>query len=163
MQSKGSVLIFLVILAFPIIAISTNHDLFFGIMAVIVAIISLMNIHRIIKKSSFNEQEIDEKLEEELEELADIDIKKIGNGLSVVYNLISILFLLYCSFFLETILLKSIASFAILLQIYFIIEKTKKNSGVFDKNRLKPQVLLSNISNITVILLVLFNKISVMS
>lgn len=163
MQSKGKVIIFLVIFAFPIIAISANHQLFFGIIAAIMTIISLTNINNILKKNCFEEHEIDEELDEELEELVEIDIKKFGNGLSVVNNLISIVFLCYCSFYLETILLKALASFAILLQIYFIIKKTKRSSEVFDRNKFKPQILLASISNVTVVILTLYSKISQMN
>lgn len=160
MQSKGKAFIFLVVLAFPIIAISANHQIFFGAIAVIMTINSFMNICNIAGNNGFEEQEADEELEEEIEELADIDIKKLGDGLSVVYNLIAILFLCYCVFYLETIVLKVIATFAILLQLFFIYKKTVKNSDIFDKNKYKPQIMLASMSNVAVILFTLLNKIS---
>ncbi|NLK87500.1 MAG: hypothetical protein GX279_08425 [Clostridiaceae bacterium] len=160
MQSKGSVFVFLAILVFPIIAISTNHQIFFGVIAAILTIVSFANIVNIAGGNSFDEQEIDEELEEELEDLVNIDIKMLGAGLSVVCNLIIILFLCYCAFFLENTLLKGITAFAILLQLYFVLVKTKKNSGVFDRNNHKPQIFLASMSNVTVILFTLLNKIS---
>lgn len=163
MQSKSKALIFLVILAFPIIAISANHQIFFGAIAVIMTINSISNIYNIAGYNGFEEQEADEELEEELEELADIDIKRFGDGLSVVSNLVAILFLCYCAFYLETIVLKGIASFAILLQLFFILKKTRKKSDSFDRNNYKPQILLASMSNVAVILFTLFNKISRLS
>lgn len=68
MQSKGSLLIFLAVLAFPIIALSADHNIF----------------------------------------------------------------IFYCAFYLETILLKGIAALAMTLQVYFIIKKSQKGSAGFD-------------------------------
>jgi glucan phosphoethanolaminetransferase (alkaline phosphatase superfamily) len=160
MQSKGSVFVFLAILAFPVIAISADHQIFFGVIAAILAMISLANIMSIVIGDGFEEQEIDEELEEELEDLVDIDLKMFGAGLSVASHLIVILFLCYCVFYLEGILLKGVTAFAILLQLFFILKKTKNNSGIFDKNSYKPQILLASMSNVTVILFTLINKIS---
>jgi hypothetical protein len=131
--------------------------------AAVLAIVSLSDILNIVKGNGFEEQEVDEELEEELEDLIDIDLKMFGTGLSIVCNLIIILFLCYCSFYLEGILLKGIAVFAILLQLYFILQKTRKNSGIFDKNSHRPQIMLASLSNIAVILFTLLNKISKLS
>lgn len=96
MQSKGSLLIFLAVLAFPIIALSADHNIF----------------------------------------------------------------IFYCAFYLETILLKGIAALAMTLQVFFIIKKSQKGSAGFDKNQHKPQILLSSISNISVVLFAILNKLS---
>ena len=160
MQSRGSTLIFLVILAFPVIAISANHQIFFGVIATILTVISFANIYNIAKGNGFEEKEVDEELEEELEELVDIDLKMFGAGLSVVCNLIIILFLCYCAFYLESILLKGVTALSILLQLYFIQKKIGKNSGIFNRNKHKPQIFLASISNTAVVLFTLLNKIS---
>lgn len=76
--------------------------------------------------NSFQQHELDEELESDLEELIDIDIRKFGDGLSVVINMVVIVFIIYCAFFLETILLKAIASLAIVFQVHFIINKAKR-------------------------------------
>lgn len=159
MQSKGSMLIFMAILAFPIIAISTNHNLFFGALSAIVSLVSFRYLYYLLIKDDFEDQQPDEDLEAELEELADIDLRKVGTGLSITYNLMVILYLIYCAFYLDTILLKGIAAFAILLQMHFIIKKVGNKESPYDKNRNKPQILLSSVSNIVVVIFAVLNKI----
>lgn len=159
MQSKGSMLIFIAILAFPIIAISTNHNLFFGALSAIVSLVSFRYLYFLLIKDDFEDQQPDEDLEAELEDLADIDLKKVGAGLSITYNLLVILYLIYCSFYLDTILLKGIAAFAILLQIHFITKKVGYMETPYDKNQNKPQILLSSVSNIVVVVFAVLNKI----
>lgn len=159
MQSKGSVLIFLAILAFPIIAISTNHNLFFGALSAIVAAVSFKYLYYLLIKNEFADQQPDEDLEAELEELADVDMRKVGAGLSITYNLLVILYLIYCSFYLDTFLLKGIIAFAILLQMHFIIKKVNYKKTPYDKNLNKPQILLSSVSNIVVVVFAVLNKI----
>jgi hypothetical protein len=161
MQSKGSVLIFLAVLAFPVIALSTNHNIFFGVTAALITLAAVKSIYTLLMLNSFQQHELDEELESDLEELIDIDIRKFGDGLSVVINMV--VFIIYCAFFLETILLKAIASLAIVFQVHFIINKAKKGSAGFDKNLHKPQILLSSISNLTVVLFTILNKLSRLS
>lgn len=160
MQSKGGVLIFMAILAFPIIAISTNHNIFFGIAAAAVTFASIRHIYSLVMLNGFQEHEIDEELEEDLEDLIGIDIQRFGAGLSVVLNLVVILFICYCAFFLEAVLLKAVAALAISLQVRFIIKKVRAKDSPFDKNEHKLQILLSSVSNITVVLFTLLNKLS---
>lgn len=159
MQSKGSMLIFMAILAFPIIAISTNHNLFFGALSAIVAAVSFRYLYYLLVKDEFEDQQPDEDLEAELEELADINLKKVGAGLSIAYNLLVILYLIYCAFYLDTVLLKGITAFAMSLQIHFILKKVGYKKTAYDNNQNKPQILLSSISNIVVIVLAVLNKI----
>jgi hypothetical protein len=159
MQSKGAVLLFLAIFALPLIAVSTNHNLFFVLVSIAVVVLSLKDIYSLLTVNNFPDQQLDEELEEELEDLVDIDLKRFGTGISVVYNMIVVLFLVYCAFYLITHYLKILASFAILLQVHFIIKKLKDKEQSFDKNLHKPQILLSSISNIAVVVFAVLNKI----
>lgn len=163
MQSKGSVLLFLAILALPVIAISSNHRIFFAIVSIFIFIISSKYLFSFFIEKGFQDRKADEELEAELEEMANIDVKRFGTGLSAVYNMIVILYLFYCAFFLDTLVMKGITSFAILLQIYFIINKTKSKNQDFDINVHKPQVLIASVSNIIIILFTVMNKISRLS
>lgn len=159
MQSKGSMIVFLVILAFPIISISTNHNLFFGSLSIIITVVSVRYLYYLLVKNEFEDNLPDEEVEAELEELADIDLKKVGAGLSITFNLLVILYLIYCSFYLDTILLKGLATFAILLQIHFINKKVGYKKTPYDRNQNKPQILLSSVSNIVVVVFAVLNKI----
>ena len=159
MQSKGSMLIFLAILAFPVVAISTNHHLFFGVFSAIVLAVSFRYLYFLLVGDKFADQQPYEDLEAELEELADIDLKVVGAGLSISFNLLVILYLLYCAFYLDTLVLKGVTAFAIFLQIYFIIKKADFQKKPYDKNRNRPQILLSSLSNIVVVVFTVLNKI----
>ncbi|HEX2945330.1 MAG TPA: hypothetical protein VHT96_05185 [Clostridia bacterium] len=160
MQSKGSVLIFLIILAFPVIAIFSDHQIFFVIMSIIIAFVSCRYIFNLLSGNGLGDSESDEELEEELEDMVDIDIRLFGTGMSVAYNLLVILFLVYCTFFLGTVLLNGITALAIILQIHFIVKKLGSKSQSFDINRYKPQILISSLLNLTVIILAAINKIA---
>lgn len=160
MQSKGGILFFLILLVSPVIAILSDQQIFFVIMSIIVALVSFKYIYSLLSGNGFNDRENSEELEEELEDLIGIDIRLLGTGMSVLYNMLVILFLIYCAFFLDTILLKTVTAFAILLQIHFIIKKVRKIYQNFNKNQYKLQILLSSLLNLTVILLAAINKIS---
>lgn len=160
MQSKGSVLIFLIILIFPIIAIFSDHQIFFVIMSIIIAFVSCRFIFNLLSGNGLDERENDEELEEELEDMIDIDVRLFGTGMSVAYNMLVILFLIYSAFFLDNILLKGISTLAIILQIYFIIKKVGSKLQSFDRNRFKLQILISSLLNLVVIVLATINKIA---
>lgn len=160
MQSKSLVFLFIIVIAIPIIALSSNHEIFFGVASLIIAVLSVRYIYRLLTGESLQSSESDKEMEEELEELINIDVKRLGTGLGVVYNLFIILFLCYCTFYLETFLLKAVASFSILLQIHFIIRKTGKHTPVFNQDQLKPQILLASVLNIAVIIFTILNKLS---
>ena len=160
MQSKSLVYLFVIVIAIPIIALSSNHEIFFGVASLIITVVSVKYLYRQFSAESLQGTEADEDLETELEELIDIDVKRFGTGLSVVYNLLVILFLFYSAFYLETIILKAAASFAILFQINFIIKKTRKHTPIFSPDQHKPQILLASVLNIAVIIFAIMNKLS---
>ncbi len=159
MQSKGMVLLFLAIFALPLIAISTNHNLFFVLISIVLVVLSSRDIFSLISGNSLQDQQLNEELEEELEEFVDIDLQRFGTGMSVVYNMIVVLFLIYCAFFLNTLLLKCLTAFAILMQIHFIVKKIKDKNHFYNKNQQKPQIFISGISNIAVVFFAVLNKI----
>lgn len=159
MQSKSLAFLFIIIITIPIIALSTNHEIFFVVMSLIITVICVRYIFRLISGESLKGNEADEELEEELEDLIGIDIKKFGKGISVASNLLVILFMIYCAFFLKTIIIKSVASFAIILQVFLILKKTGKNALPFNPDKHKPQIILSSIFNIAVVIFTVFNKL----
>ena len=159
MQSKSLVFIFIIVITIPIIALASNHEIFFAVASLVITIISVRYIFRQFSGESLRGTETDDEMEDELEDLINIDVKRFGTGLSVVCNLLIILFFCYCAFYLDTIVLKALASFAILLQIHFIIRKTGKHTLIFNPDKHKPQILLSSVLNIAVIIFTILNKL----
>jgi len=160
MQSKSIVILFIVIMLVPVMALFSNHEIFFWVLSLILLVLSFRNIYKLVSGKSLQSSESDEELEEELEELIDINVKKFGTGLGVISSLLIILFLFYCAFFLEAFLLKAIVAFAILFQIHFIIKKTGKSSWAYSSDRHKPQILAASILNISIIVFSVMNKLS---
>ena len=159
MQSKSLALLFILVIALPILALLSNHEIFFAVMSLMITVISVRYIFRQFSKESFKGTEADEEMEEELEELIEIDVKRFGKGISIASNLLVTVFIFYCAFFLETIILKAVASFAISLQVYFITKKTGKSILPFDADRHKPQIILSSVLNIAVVIFTVINKL----
>lgn len=165
MQSKSLFLFFIIIVTLPLIAIATNHEIFFIVVSLIIAIIASKYMFKLISGEGGHDnkpfENIEEELEEELEELINIDIKKFGTGLSVVYNMLVILYLCYCAFFLNRFILKVIASFAILFQIHFIIKKTGKHTPAFNPYQSNPQSVVSILLNTTILFFTIISKLKI--
>jgi hypothetical protein len=151
--------LFTIIIAAPIVALFSNHEVFFAVMAFCITILSFRYFYMLFAGESLRSAESDEELEEELEELIDIDVKRLGTGLSVASNLLAILFFVYCAFYLDTLVLKALASFAIILQIYFILKKAARIELPFNPDKLKPQIILSSVLNVAVVIFTLLNKL----
>jgi len=159
MQSKSTVFVFMSLITLPIIMLSSNHEIFFGITSLILTVSSVKYFYELFLDNEIPPDASEAELEEELEELIGIDVKKLGTGLSIVYNMLIILFLCYCAFFMETLVFKAVASFAIMLQIYFIVKKSGKHPVDFRPDLYKPQLILSNILNLSMIIFTVINKL----
>lgn len=159
MQSKRIALLFIVITLIPVLALFSNHEMFFWILSIILSVVSVRNIIKLVTGENLQSFESDDEIEDELEELIDIDVKRLETGISVATILLVILFLFYCAFYLEAFVLKVIVAFAIMLQIYFIFKKTEKLIKAYSPDRYKPQIILASILNITIILLSVINKL----
>ena len=159
MQSKSIVAIFIAIMLIPILALFSNHEIFFWVLSLIILVFSAKNIYRLITGESLKSNDSDDEIEEELEELVDIDFKTLGTGLSVISSLLVILFLIYCAFYLEAFILKAVVTFAIILQVYFIVKKTEKIALGYSPNHHKLQIFMASLVNIAIILFTVLNKI----
>jgi hypothetical protein len=149
----------MLILAIPILLISTDHELFFILASTIVTITSASFIAASVSGTDLHINEEDDDLQEELEDLMNIDMKKLGTGFSILYNMLNILLLCYCSFYLKSVIFKVIISTAVILQIFFIRKKYKENTPDLDQKLIKPQMFTANVINITIILFTVINKL----
>jgi len=122
MQLQGLMFMLFILLIIPVMALSTNHFIFFAIMAIILIITSIKSIYaRFFHIDSREEDDdSDEEAEEEFEDLLKLDMKKFGTGIYIVKDLFIILFYVYCSFYLKSIILKIDAALLILIQIHHI-------------------------------------------
>lgn len=128
MQLQGLMMMLFFTIVIPLIIISTNHNIFFILMALVLFVASLKDIQNSFsyfkgsrhKPTAFeNDDASDEKeVIEELEGLTNVNIKKFSKGIGFVKNLIIILFFLYSSIYLDGLVYKSIISVIILYRIF---------------------------------------------
>ena len=153
MPLQGLMFMIFILLIIPVLALSTNHFIFFGVMALIISVISIRNIYNRFFDIDSDGGYIDEEATEEIEDLINLNMKKFGTGINVVKELSLILFFIYCSFYSGSILLKIVAALLILIQIYYIKgilnDKDKKEPTSFSRN-------LTMLSSILSLVLVIF-------
>ena len=162
MQLQGLMFMLFILLIIPAMALFTNHFIFFAIMAVILIISSIKNIYlHFFDVDSEEDDDPDDEAEEEFEDLLNLNMKKFGIGIYVVKDLFLILFFVYCSFYLKSILLKIDATLLILIQIYHIKSilnrnnHEKKEANPLDRN----QTLVSGILSLLLIVFTSCNLI----
>jgi hypothetical protein len=108
MQSQSLILILFILIIAPILIISSNHNLFFALVAFAMFIASLRSITKALSGSQDDLSEDDEAEREEFEDMIGLDAQKFGVGAKVVKNLVVILFYIYCLFFIRHTWLKMI-------------------------------------------------------
>ncbi|NJD01737.1 MAG: hypothetical protein FIA99_03880 [Ruminiclostridium sp.] len=163
MQLQGLIFMLFILLIIPVMVLSTNHYIFFAVMAVIIIVSSIRNIYlRFLDADSRKDvDDLDDEAEEEFEDLLNLDMKKFGNGIHIVKNLFLILFFVYCSFYLRSIFLKINAALLILIQIYHIKSVISKNS--FNKKDASlPDRNVAMISGILSLLLIAFTTFNLL-
>lgn len=107
MQLQGFLLMLFIFLIAPIFLISTNHNVFFVLVAFILFFHSFRTIIGLFLGTQENPDTSEEdETKEDLEEIFNFDIKKFGVGAKVVKNLIFVLFFIYCLFYLKHFWLK---------------------------------------------------------
>lgn len=130
MQLQGLMIMLFFTIAIPIIIMSANHNVFFILIALVLFIVSVRDIRNILMfmkdfKSQGDyvvEDDMSDEREivEELEDMTNINIRKFSIGISLAKSLIIILFFVYCSFYVEGLMLKALISSLILYRIYLI-------------------------------------------
>ena len=166
MQLQGFMFMILTFIVLPVFILFSNHDIFFIIMSLILLVNALRSIYISTlgyKKGIPKPDEEDEEFMDDMETSIDFDFKRFDTGTRVAKYAVSILFYIYCSFFVSGIPIKILISAVILYWIYYIINTIKENDifrMAFSKK--KYQRILSTLANSAaaiVILVVAFNKL----
>jgi hypothetical protein len=160
MQLQGLLIMLFILAVIPIMILSSNHEIFFILMAVILLVSSVKNLYRGLLGANSGSLESDSDPEEDLEEILDLDMEKFGIGIDIAKSLITILFLAYCAFYLNFLFFKAATALAILLQVYFIVEKIKAGpecepAGIHGIGR-----MLSSLLTLVIVLFTVFNKLT---
>lgn len=144
----------------PIMAISANHEVFFIIMSLLLMVMSVKNIRSIRSGNGGSQDDSEDELELDVEEMLDLDVKKFGTGVNIAKNLFIILFLVYCTVYLNSMVFKALSVIAVLLQLFFIFDTLKHQEEGHDQSLYKLQFMASNILNIAIIIFTVLNKVS---
>ncbi len=126
MQLQGLLFMVFFLLVLPILALSTHQLIFFAVMAAIITFGAIQNIYNYFL-SVGPDDDFEEEAAEDMEDLLDLNMRNFGVGMQIVKNLLLVLFFVYCSFYLNSILLKIAAVLLILIQIYNIRKALSEN------------------------------------
>ena len=164
MHQQSLMMMFILTVILPVTILFTNHDIFFIVTALVLLILSLGNIFsNAFGSNDENDQEEDPMIEE-LEELLDIDIKKLNTGIKFSRNLIGVLFFFYCSFFIQSIFFGILAALLMLYWIHKAIEtmspKKLKYLVIKSKPVKKTVTIISAYATIALIIYTAIHKFS---
>jgi flagellar biosynthesis/type III secretory pathway M-ring protein FliF/YscJ len=162
MQSQSLFLILFILIIAPILIISSNHNLFFGLVAFVLFIAALRAIYKTLSGSKQETSEEEQSEKEELEDMIGLDAQKFGIGAKVVKNLIVILFYIYSLFYMQHIWLKAIALLLIgstCINIKRDLTEPAQAGTISNQSRLySVYTLAANIFTLLVLALVTYNK-----
>jgi hypothetical protein len=161
MQSQRLIFFIFMLIAFPIIILFTNHNLFFIVVALVLFLTSAIKLNKTLQSSSNSHSEIEGEPNKEFEDLINIDFKTFGKGIKLVKNLIIILFFIYSIFYFDSLLLKVLTSIVILYRISDIIGRFSDNDYYSFQNLFSDKkifVLIINILSILIIMVTVYNK-----
>lgn len=156
MQLQGLMLMLFMLVIIPIMVIFSDHDIFFIIMSLILAVSSIKNIHSILFNAGHSIPEEDEELADDLEDMINVDVKKFGTGIKVAKNLLIILFFIYSFFYIGSFYLKLTTSLVILYKVYEIVNTITLSNSNPIKSKSKVRDLIAVFANLGSVALIVF-------
>lgn len=130
MQLQGFILMIFTFVIVPVFILFSNHNMFFIVMALVLLFSIFRTLYIVFsgyKKGIPKISKEDQDLMEEFELSMDYDFRRLDTGFRVAKYAISILFYLYCSFYVDHIFIKILISFIIVYWVYYIINTIKIN------------------------------------
>ena len=122
MQLQGILLIFFLAVFLPITILSSNQDAFFLILSIILSVLAIKNIYVNFFDKSIEELSEDNDDEvNELEDLLGMDVKKLAKGFNVALTMVTVLYFMYCIFFLHALFVKIVIYLIIIFHIHGIV------------------------------------------
>jgi hypothetical protein len=161
MQSNGFSLMIFIFLVLPVIILFSNHDIFFVIIALILIISSIKNLYQTIIKPPDIKSD-DESIFEDYGEDEDLSSEGLGISTRIVKNLIVILFYIYCTFFIYSIIFRAVVLAIILYWLHDTINSPAKPADDTDisappiKTNTNAQGALTFFVNVGSILMIIF-------
>jgi hypothetical protein len=122
MQLQGLKLMLFILVIVPAIILFSNHNVFFIVVALIILFDSFKCIFNTFSNIPPESSEEEDETLDELEELADLDVKKFGTGVKVVKDLIALLLFIYSCFYINSAVIGIVASAVIVYRVYKILK-----------------------------------------
>ncbi|NLD48398.1 MAG: hypothetical protein GX660_14605 [Clostridiaceae bacterium] len=161
MQLQRMLLILLMLIIIPIIIISSNDSAFFIILAIILSLASLKSIIENLFISIEDDIDLSDDMIDEIEDQTNLNIYKFGIGLSVIKDLVIILFFVYCNFYLYSFIYKILFTFVTLYWLNDLVSSIKnpdKNNSQLKGIKVRFINVLTNLSSLLIIIIVAYNK-----
>jgi hypothetical protein len=123
MQEQGILVMLFVMFVMPMVLLFSNHDTFFIVIALILFISSAVSLKSKIfgKKVPMPSNEETELLDD-VEEYVNLDLEKFGTGTKVFRHSIALIFFVYSSFYVESILFRVLIALVLVFWVYKILE-----------------------------------------
>lgn len=137
MQFEGLFFALIMIFILPVVIISANHNAFFVVIGLVLCIHSLKSMNTIVGKNIKLNIKQNKELISELEEVINLDFKKFGKGVKIVRNLIILLFILYCFFYIQSDFLMLISVAIVLYWVrdcFQVLDDSKKITNYYINN-----------------------------
>ncbi|MCX7712031.1 MAG: hypothetical protein N2484_19480 [Clostridia bacterium] len=161
MQLQGLMMMLLMMVIIPLMILTSNHEVFFIILSLVLLFSSLRNLYELFARPEEEIESEEEADSEELEDFFGIDVRKLETGLSMVKNMMIILYLIYCSFYVHYFWIKIFIFSLAFYWIYDIILSVQNRERSTEVN-LAVTVKLSFVylSTISIIILTALSKYS---
>lgn len=118
MQKQGLMIMLLMVVVLPFIILFSNHDMFFILIAFVLLVSSVLNIRDRISGIQLLDTEDEEaEMIEDFEDQVNLDLEKFGRGTRVARHSVAVVFFIYSSFYVQSVLLKVLIS---LILVYWI-------------------------------------------
>ncbi|MDO8685623.1 MAG: hypothetical protein Q7J78_03020 [Clostridiales bacterium] len=183
---KGFGFFIIIMIVLPVIMLFSNHNVFFIIVGMVMLVLSLKNTYYIL--SGKTAREIEQEIlagidgndgndgnrngndDNSSSLLPESEIKRLNTIAAIAGNLIIVLFFIYCSVYINSIILRIFAALLILYRVHLIlglrlfnqVTLTNSNEGVIESDEKSEQRVflytVANISTIVFLVLITFNK-----
>lgn len=162
MQPQGFTLLLFILLGLPVFLLTSDHNIFFVILSVFLLFTSIQRLTGVFFPAQAASSESDEGTTEELEESLHINIRRFNVGLGVAKNLIVLLFLLYCTFFIHhmiaIVLISAVIAFRIFDTMKLLLPRLYSSEHIWIRRLSLLYALLMDLSMVALIIFVAWNK-----
>ena len=171
MSAKSLVMMFCMVIIFPIVIICYNTGAFFVIMSFVLAIVAIVNLKKLLEQENVSpeasnyEEDLDDELND-ISELLGMNVRKVSYGFMICMDVMVIIYFIYALMLAQSFLIQTIAIILIADWTYDIItiidniingEKPEDEEMTWKDRVYEFYLWLHNLATIVFIVIVFFN------